>query len=103
MNSKDFLKLIGAPWAAFHDHPNPKTRPSLAEIRPAGSDNNTIDIAASINGCNWPGDFYPNGEVQSARRDLIVQAPRMYQYIASMAAVGDTEAKMILREVHRDE
>lgn len=102
MDSNAFLKLIGAPWAAFHDHPDANTAASLAEIRPMDSWG-SIDVVARIGGCNWPEDGYsPTGATQRARRDLLANAWRLYGYAANMAATGDTEAKLILRQIHGD-
>lgn len=102
MKSADFLKLIGATWEAFHDHPDADTAACLAQIRSVGGIHDTTGVC-QVTGCNWDEfDTAPNGSSQRARRDLIVQAPRMYQYIASMAETGDTEAKMILRQIHGD-
>lgn len=94
MNSADFLKLVGAPWSAYHDHPYPETAPSIAFIRTAGTEYGD-DEACYIFGCTGVGS-----ERQRASRDLITQAPRMYAYVASMATTGDTEAKLILRAIH---
>ena len=96
-NPAEFLKLIGAPWGAYHDHPDEKTAKDRASIRPVDREYHEV---CGVYLCDYPGD---PGKAARACRDLIVQAPRMYQYIASMAATGDTEAKLILREIHGEQ
>lgn len=98
MNPADFLKLIGAPWSAYHDHSDPTTAASLAEIRPTGMPKLMAEEVCSVTLCNYDADG--TGRRQRARRDLIVQAPRMYLYIVGMAASGDTEARMLLQQIH---
>lgn len=99
MKPEQFLKLIRAPWAAYHDHPNEATAKSVAEIRSEGSPRHGDEVCC-IYLCDMKSE---TGERARATRDLISQAPRMYQYIASQAAQGDTEAKLILRAIHGEE
>ena len=97
----DFLKLIGAPWDAFHDHPEPETARDYAQIRPVKYQAyGGYETVAGVYGCNYPGK---TGEVQRARRDLIAQAPALYAYVAMRAEMGDTEAKLLLKQIHKEE
>lgn len=91
----EFLKLIGTPWAAYHDHPNPETAASVATIRPVG-DERLYNEVCDIYGCN---SRY-NGDQQRARRDLIAMAPELYLFAVGMAASGDTQARMLLQKIH---
>lgn len=97
MTPTEFLTLIGAPWAAYHDHPDEDTARDAAYIRSRRRAEHGYTDITCVFGCDYPGK---DGEAQRARRDLIAAAPRLYAYVASMAATGDTEAKMILREIH---
>lgn len=95
MKTQDFLGLVGAPWAACNDHPDPETAAAIAFIRTAGSGYSENEIA-----CIYNVDSEYCGAMRSAARDLIVKAPVMYAYVAKMAETGDTEAKMLLKAIH---
>ena len=69
----EFLKLIDAPWAAYHDHPDAETAKCLASIRPVGRE---YDEVCSVYLCNYPGE---PGAKQRARRDLIAAAPELLE------------------------
>lgn len=96
-NPSDFLTLIGAPWSAYHDHPDAETARDVASIRPAMLKRHERDVC-DLYGCDSAYDHIRAR--QRARRDLIVQAPRMYEFIARLATTGDTEAKLILQQIH---
>lgn len=99
MKPNEFLKLIDAPWSAYHDHPDPETAASLASIRPTGA--GCCNEVASVYLCDYDADGI--GAMQRARRDLITAAPDLYAYVATMAATGDTQAKLLLRSIHGEQ
>lgn len=100
MQPSEFLSLIGAPWAAYHDHPNPETARDMAQIRPQGNARHIADVC-EIYGCTFEYDGDDTiGRAQRARRDLIAKAPDLYAYMARMAETGDTEARMLLKSIH---
>lgn len=97
MKPAAFLKLIGAPWAAYHDHPDAATAADMASIRTAGSARHYRDVC-DVYGCD--SQFEDFRAQQRARRDLIAASPDLYAYAAAMAAQGDTQAKMLLQRIH---